>query len=380
MKILVSGAGIAGLVTAYWLHEYGYEVNVVEKAPQMERNGYLIGFRGPSITVLRRMGVLENTLERGSDSFHYDILNSKGRPINRSRYLSYKEDERGKLPINRADLCTVLYEAVKDKVGIRFGATIESVYQHSHGVDVHLSDGRQAAYDLLIGADGVHSNVRQQVFGSGFEQVLNATYASFISPKTDPVASTVQFARGRMSIVYDLSATEFGSLFVFKGHDFSDVPVNARKTALIERHDAPIADALRCMPNDTYIFVDKLSQVVMPRWFEGRVALVGDAAYCLSPASGFGATAAIAGGYILAEEIARHGLDGLAMYDRRMRRPIEKKQKSAARIVNQLVTENPLMVAIRDVLLRLMPEKASHKTKAVDDFGIGATSGVPSAA
>src|SRR5688572_17966961 len=116
MKILISGAGIAGLVAAYWLNEYGCQVTMVEQAARFERSGFLIGFRGASITVLKQMRLLEKIMAFGIDSIHHDILNSKGRRINRSLYLSYKEDVRGKLPVHRADLHAILYEAVKDSV------------------------------------------------------------------------------------------------------------------------------------------------------------------------------------------------------------------------------------------------------------------------
>jgi 2-polyprenyl-6-methoxyphenol hydroxylase-like FAD-dependent oxidoreductase len=371
MKILISGAGIAGLTIAYWLREYGFEPVIVEQAPHFERKGFLIGIRGASITVLERMNLLDKALALGLESIHHDILSSKGKPINRSQYLSYKQDTRGKLPMNRADLHAVLYDAIRDTVQIRFGTTIEAVRQHENRVDVYFAGGEHEQFDLLIGADGIHSTVRRLVFGDGFEFDLNASYAAFVSPKTSPISSAVQFARGRMSVVYDLNQDEFGGIFIFKGHDFARIPAHARKAALILRHDAPIADALSQISNETYIFADRLVQIDLPRWSEGRVVLVGDAAYGLSPASGFGATAAIAGAYILAGEIGRHGLGGLTNYEGRMRAGIDKKRKSAARTVTQIVSENPIAIAVRDFVLRLMPENAAHKAKAVDDFGIG---------
>jgi 2-polyprenyl-6-methoxyphenol hydroxylase-like FAD-dependent oxidoreductase len=370
VKVIIAGAGIAGLTLGYWLHEYGCDVTIIEKAPALDRNGFLLGIRGASITVLQRMNLLDKALLLAMDSIPHDVLSSTGKRINRSLYLSYKEDVRGKLPMNRTDLHAVLYDAVKDKVEIRFGTCIEAIAQQSHQVDVLLSNGQRETADLLVGADGIHSHVRHLAFGDGFEYSLDASYAAFVSPKTRPIQSVVQFAARRMSVIYDLNATEFGGIFVLKGDDFANLPQSAQKTALIQLHDAPIADALATISDTTYIFVDRLLQIIMPQWYTGRVVLVGDAAYGLSPASGFGATAAICGAYILAEELHEQGLAGLQSYEARMRPTIEKKRKSSSGVVKHIVTENRLMMTIRDILLRLMPEKTSYKAQAVDDFGI----------
>lgn len=365
MKIMIAGGGIAGLTLAYWLLEQGKQVCIIEKAPELERKGFLIGFRGVSVEILRRMGLLDKALSLAMNSIHHDILSSRGQKINRSLYLSYKEHEAGKLPMNRADLQRVLYDAVKDRAEIRFGTEIQAIEDG----EVLLNKGQSERPDYLIGADGLHSTVRRLVFGTGFEQVLNASYAAFISPKTAPIQSAVQFARGRMSVIYDLNERDFGGIFVLKGQEFATLPRAEQRDALIQAHEGAMREALEQISTDTPIFTDKLIQIAMPSWVKGNVALLGDAAYCLSPASGFGATAAIAGAYVLAEALNGKGLDA---YEKQMRPSIEKKRKSSAMVVNQIVSENPVMIGIRDFLLRLMPNQASYKVRKMDDFGISA--------
>src|SRR5690242_14112416 len=148
MKITIAGAGIAGLTLAYWLAEKGQKVTLIEKAPAIEQDGFLIGFRGISVTILQRMGLLEKALSMAMDSIHHDILSSKGQKINRSLYLSYKEHEAGKLPMNRADLHQLLYDAVKDRVDICFGTQIQAIEQNET-VELMFSNGQAAEADLL---------------------------------------------------------------------------------------------------------------------------------------------------------------------------------------------------------------------------------------
>jgi 2-polyprenyl-6-methoxyphenol hydroxylase-like FAD-dependent oxidoreductase len=375
MRILIAGAGIAGLTLAYWLRRGGHEPVVVEKAPGPEPRGFLIGIRGGSITVLQKMGVLNQALARARSSIHYNVLDARGRRINGGRYLSYRDDERGKLPLNRADLQGVLYASVKNDLPIHFGTTLSALRQTATGVEVEFAGGLAGDhFDLVIGADGVHSWVRQTLFGTNGPQPLNAAYAAFIAPAPGAVESFVQFAPGRMSVIYDLGQGEVGGLFILRERPAERDAAGLRRRLLELHRDngAPIAATLAALPDSLTIFADTLSAVRLPAWSQGRVGLVGDAAYSLTPASGFGATAALAGGYLLAEALAAEGVAGLATYERKLRPAVERRQKAAASITSQLVTHNPVLMFVRETILKLMKEDGVYKSQQAEMFGITA--------
>jgi 2-polyprenyl-6-methoxyphenol hydroxylase-like FAD-dependent oxidoreductase len=373
MRILISGAGIAGLTLAYWLRRAGHEPVVVERAQAPERNGYLIGIRGGSITVLQKMGLLDAALVQAKPTLHYQVLDGHGRRINGGRYLSYRDDERGKLPLNRADLQAILYAAVKDDVAVQFGTTLSAIRPTSTGVEVDFSGGRAGSgFDLVIGADGVRSWVRKTLFGEAGPKPLPAAYAAFIAPTPRPVESYVQFAPGRMSVIYDLGRGEVGGLFILRELPEPRAGLRQHLIDLHRENGLPIANVLAALPDTTSLFADPLVAVHLPAWSRGRVGLVGDAAYSLTPASGFGATAALAGGYLLAEALAAEGPAGLAAYERRLRPAIERRQRAAAGITGQLVTRSPLLMFVRENLLRLMREDGVYKARKAEMFGITA--------
>jgi 2-polyprenyl-6-methoxyphenol hydroxylase-like FAD-dependent oxidoreductase len=367
MKILISGAGFAGLTLAYWLKQAGFQPVIIEKAAAFQRRGYLLGLHHSSVLILQKMGLMGRVVERAIDTMRYQLIDSRGKPINTGTYLSYKQDQRGKLPVHRADLQLTLYEAVRDDVELRFGTTITTLHETPTGADVTFSDSSTQTFDLVVGADGIHSTVRRLRFGVGYEQPLGATYCAFISPKTTPhTPSYVQIASGIMSILYDLNADEFGGIFVIKGQT-----PGAWKDALVQRHlpsGGSVLELLQQIPDDTYIFTDQLMQVILPRWYQGRTVLVGDAAYALSAASGFGGTAAIVGAYVLARELAASGLEGLAAYDRQLRKVIEKRQRDARQTLQQICSTHPLAITARDTLLRLIPEGMYRLAGNRDDF------------
>jgi 2-polyprenyl-6-methoxyphenol hydroxylase-like FAD-dependent oxidoreductase len=375
MRILIAGAGIAGLSLAYWLRRGGHEPVLVEKAPALGTRGFLIGIRGGSITVLRKMGVLDTAMARAMDTIHYHVLDAKGRRINGGRYLSYREDERGKLPLNRADLQAVLYEAVKDDVGVHFGTTLTALRPGADGVEVDLSGSAASGhFDLVIGADGVHSWVRQAIFGAAGPTPLPAAYVAFIAqaPADGPGRgeSYLQFGLGRMSVLYDLGAGKVGGLFILRALPAVPGPMR-QHLADLHRESAPqIAAVLDALPDPLTLFADRLISVRLPAWSRGRVGLVGDAAYSLSPASGFGATAALAGSYHLAQALMAEGPAGQATYERRMRPSIESRQRTTANVTAQLITRNPAVMFIRETALRLMREDGVYKARRAETFGI----------
>ncbi|MGH3623768.1 MAG: FAD-dependent monooxygenase, partial [Sciscionella sp.] len=159
--ILISGASIAGPALAFWLHRYGFEVTVVEKAGALREGGYPIDIRGTALEVVRRMGVLPQLQAAHVDSRTLTFLNADGSLITSVRPDVIVRGPEGRdLEVRRGDLAAVLYDAVRDDIEFRFNDSIATLDEHAAGVDVRFHSGLQRTFDLVLGADGLHSNTR----------------------------------------------------------------------------------------------------------------------------------------------------------------------------------------------------------------------------
>ncbi|WP_206681741.1 FAD-dependent monooxygenase [Actinomadura sp. J1-007] len=164
--VLISGASISGPALAYWLHRSGFAVTVVEKAGALRGGGYPIDVRGTAIEVARRMGILPQLQEAHIDSRRCTFLNADG-----SRLVSVPPSavsggtEEQDVEVRRGDLAAILYALVRDDVEFMFGDSIDTLDQSERGVDVAFRSGRRRTFDLVIGADGMHSHTREVLFG-----------------------------------------------------------------------------------------------------------------------------------------------------------------------------------------------------------------------
>jgi 2-polyprenyl-6-methoxyphenol hydroxylase-like FAD-dependent oxidoreductase len=369
MNILISGAGIAGLTLAYWLVRRGHEVTLVEKSRGLRGDGYMIDFFGSGYDVAERMGLLP-----ALEAIHYPVprfvfVDANGRERFSVSYAALRRlfDNRH-FNFMRGDLEGVLYARVKEDVRLRFGTTVESFRQAPEGprLQVSLSDGTVGEFDLLVGADGVHSQVRKLAFGDEeqFTRFLGYYTAAFVLEDwpaghcaTDALSTLT--VPGRQVAVYPIRGGKLATFFIYKAHrrvaDFS--PGSAARElraayaglgwivpALLERCDRP------------GIYFDEVSQVQVPRWSSGRVALVGDACQCVSLIAGQGASLAMAGAYVLAEEVARAGDDlpgALRRYQERVKPRIERKHRAGRRLARWFVPESRVRQAIGDLFTRM---------------------------
>jgi 2-polyprenyl-6-methoxyphenol hydroxylase-like FAD-dependent oxidoreductase len=211
------------------------------------------------------------------------------------------------------------------------------------------------------------------IFGQDSLHSLPICYSAYIATSKPGIdTGYVQFGRGLFTVTYRIHEAEFGGILIFDREYISKHPmeINIDDVAqLLHKVDNPVVEAL-ARSEDHVLFSDEAFLVRLPAWTQKRVVLTGDAAYSLSPASGFGGVAAMAGAYILAEEITKHGLNGLTTYERRLRPFIEARQKKASRIAKQIGSQNPLFTWIRDKMLRLAPDKAFNQTGTTETLGI----------
>lgn len=326
-EVLVSGASVAGMTAAYWLTQHGCSVTVVERALGLRRGGQAIDVRGPALTVLERMGLRaaadhERTRIRGSSVVDRDgnELSQDTESTPTSGLIASPDIE-----LLRDDLIELLYDATKLNVEYMFYDSIASLDDDGTSVTVTFDRGDVRRFDLVIGADGLHSNVRALVFGPEEQYIerLGTHAAIFTVPNFLDLDHWQQWHYGDTSMAGVYSARNNSEARAMLGFMDPDLRIDYRDT------EAQFAELERRMADDGWVrpqlleymrdasdfYFDEMSQIKMDRWSKGRVALVGDAGYCCSPLSGQGTSVALLGAYILAGELKAASQDGVIDYE-----------------------------------------------------------------
>jgi len=326
MKTLIVGAGIAGNALAFWLSKLGHEVTVIEHFNTLRTTGLQIDLRGHGIQVLKRMGLEEAFRACMAPEEGLEIVDKSNR-----RWAFFPANRSGKglqgfttdYEIMRGDFCRMMHQATKDRVKYVFGRSVSSLEETDNAVDVGFTDGSADRFDLVVGADGQASRTRRLMLGPNAKDALLPLGGSYIGyytikrPIRDGeryVATSYMATRGRSVMVRRHSPTEMqvylmcdtNSERLKRAHRG---PVDEEKAALTEIfQDAgwKTDEFLKDLPGATNFYCEHLALVKMESWSRRRVALVGDAAYCPSAATGMGTTCGIVGAYILAGEIGRH--------------------------------------------------------------------------
>jgi 2-polyprenyl-6-methoxyphenol hydroxylase-like FAD-dependent oxidoreductase len=319
-RILVSGASVAGITTAYWLAHHGYSVTVVERHPELRPGGQAIDVRGPALHVLQRMSLRAAADHRRTRIRGSSVVDADGNELSQDTESTPTGGtiDSPDIELLRDDLVELLYEATPN-VSYRFDDSIESVEDHGTSVTVMFERTAPGSFDLVIGADGLHSNVRQLVFGpeEQFIEGLGTHAAIFTVPNFLDLDywQTWHYGESTMAGVYSArNNTEARAMVGFMETDLRiDYLDTEAQFAELERRMADDGwvrpQLLQYMRTAPDFYFDEMSQIKMDRWSKGRVALVGDAGYCCSPLSGQGTSVALLGAYILAGELATAGGD-----------------------------------------------------------------------
>ena len=343
---LISGASIAGPALAYWLDRYGFDVTVVERADAIRSGGYPIDVRGTAIDVVERMGVLSRLRATHVDTRKLRFVDVDGNPIATITPESLSGGVTNRhIELPRGELTSVLYDLTRDrKVRYRFNDSIDALHEDGAGADVRFRSGAEQRFDIVIGADGMHSNTRALVFGpeAPFNRYLGFCFNLFSLPNDLGLShEAVLYAEpGRVAGVYAVGDSR--TLLAFLNfateeppfHSNTDVDKQRQRTAEIFSHGGwEVPRLLAAMQRADDLFFDTVSQIHMPRWSSGRVALVGDAVHAPSFLSGQGSSLALVGAYVLAGELASHAdaVDAFASYERIVRPFMESNQALASR-------------------------------------------------
>ncbi len=367
MRAVVSGAGIAGLSFALCMQRAGHDVIVIERSPQLRDAGYMMDFFGPGYDMAEVLGLLPEI-----EKIHYPIgnfafLKPDGSPKFSLSYETFRKLFDGRhFNFMRGDLERLLYEALPDRSGVRFGRTITRVDQGGRNVRVVLDDGTELEGDVLVGADGIYSNVRGLVFGPGsdYERYLGFhTFAYILDDpelhrSTEDTFSTLTVP-GRQVAIYPIRGGRTAAFFV---HEAATPPDDLSEEGAMQelRKEYSCLDWVVPLLIEEAgelpgIYFDSVSQIIMPRWSEGRIVLVGDAAYCVSLLAGQGSAMAMVGAGILAAELDHRPDDhaaALASYESRMRPYIDLRQKAGRDFADLFVPKSELKLIFRDLVMR----------------------------
>ncbi|MFG2317583.1 FAD-dependent monooxygenase [Streptomyces tendae] len=327
-SVLISGASIAGPALAFWLNRHEYAVTVVEKAGTLRSGGYPIDVRGTALDVVERMGILPQLRDAHIDLRRITFLDGDGDEVTSLHPHAVTGGATGRdLEIRRGDLTDALYMAVRDDVEFLFNDSIDTLDQNEHGVDVTFRGGGSRRFDLVFGADGMHSRTRETLFGpeERFHRHLGYCFAVFTMPNTLGLShETVMWnTPGRAAAVYAVGDDE--EVHAFLNFAQPDPPYDAFGNPDAQR--ALLADVfadagwevpgiLGALHDADDVFFDAVGQIRMPRWTSGRAALLGDAAYAPSFLTGQGTSLALVGAYMLAGSLAdRDHAEGFAAYE-----------------------------------------------------------------
>jgi 2-polyprenyl-6-methoxyphenol hydroxylase-like FAD-dependent oxidoreductase len=368
--ILISGASIAGLALAYWLRQYGFNPTVVEQAPAPREGGYAVDLRGAAREAAERMGIMADVRRAHVGTRGLSYVNGANKPVASmsSDLLGDSGGAIAEIEILRGDLIRILYAAAGDDVEYIFEDSISSISQGEEGVGVTFQRGEPRHFDLMVGADGLHSNVRALAFGDELEFVrdLGAHVSIFTTPNhLDLDGWELMYSTpGKTAAMYPARHnTEAKAMFFFASDPFpyDRHDIGGQKRILAEAFAGggwEVPRLLEAMWGASDFYFDTVSQVHMDRWSSGQAVLVGDAAYCPSPMAGVGTSLALVGAYVLAGELKAAGGDhrrAFVRYEEEMREYVEQGQKLAKGNATGLIPRSRLQIRIRNQVIRMLP-------------------------
>lgn len=346
-NVLISGASIGGPALAYWLRRYGFGVTVVEVSPGPRAGGQAVDVRGPALDVAERMGVLDRIREQRVEMRGMSMVDGDGNELYRSEEYTVTGGDLSSADVEilRDDLSRILADAAGDGVEYLYGDSIAGLEQGDDGVRVIFQSGTVRTFDLVVGADGAHSNTRRLVFGP--EKDFLTHLGTYLSVWTAPNFLGLD----RWQVFHQVPGSSWGGgVMSVRGNEEVRVYMGFESERPIEydHRDAAaqkkiMADALagggwvlpelvETMWDAADFHFDSMAQIHMDSWSKGRVVLLGDAGYCGSPLSGQGTSMALVGAYVLAGELKAAGGDhgaAFANYEKELRGYVAANQELA---------------------------------------------------
>lgn len=361
-NILISGAGIAGPCLAYWLCYYGFNPTIVEMYPKIREGGYIIDFWGVGYDVAEKMDIIDQLKIKSYSMEELVFVGDRGK---QKGGINLQESTRildGRmLSFLRSDLSKILYDTSKESTHYIFDESINSIEQTENDIVITFKSGKERRFDLLIGADGLHSKVRSLCFGDEkrFEHFFGYYVATFTIDnflgESFLSKYTMYSMPDKQVSLYSLRENKLSIFFIFKHPEsLLHLDIDAKKEMLrtvFKDKQWLCKEFLEKMDSATDFYFDSVSQIVMDSWSSGRVCLVGDAAYCPSLLSGQGAALAMAGAYVLAGELYQAGGDhqvAFEQYQQIFKPFADKKQGTAKRFIRSFVPSSHFKIWFRN--------------------------------
>jgi 2-polyprenyl-6-methoxyphenol hydroxylase-like FAD-dependent oxidoreductase len=363
--VLISGAGVAGPTLAFWLKAAGFKPTLVERATALRTGGYVIDFWGLGYDIAERMGLAGEINRTGYHVREMRIVDDRGRRVTGFGTKVFSELTGGRyVTLARSEISRLLFEKIKDTTEVIFNDEIVDLRERTGHVQVQFEHSGERRFDLVIGADGLHSNVRRLAFGPQhqFEKQLGYAVAAFevsgYRPR-DEAVYLVYGRPGRMLGRFTLHNDRTLFLFVFTAEDGClPATLGLQKAMLGERYRDGKWECARVLDELDHahqLYFDRVSQIRMENWSRGRVTLVGDAAFCVSLVAGQGSALAMISAYVLAGELSNAGgryQDAFGRYEALLRAYIDTKQQAAERFAAAFVPRTGWGLWFRNQMLR----------------------------
>lgn len=365
--MLISGAGVGGQALAYWLRRFGFNPVVVERSPALRHGGHAVDLRGAAIEVARRMGILDAVRAARTTTRGMSYVNAAGTRV-ASVDAAFGVVDAEDVEIVRGDLVASMYDAANTDVEYIFGDSVASLTEGDDGITVTFERSGQREFDLVVGADGLHSRVRDLAFGpeSSYIDHLGLYLSVFTVPNEFELDDwqLIHVAPGKSVTISSVRGNrEARAIFFFASglldYDYRDLERQQDLLAATFASDGwEVPRLLRAMGEAPDFYFDSVSQVRMSSWSAGRVTLLGDAGYCPSPLSGQGSSLALVGAYVLACELLEADGDyGAAFtnYQDRMRDFVERNQRLAIGNVKRFIPNSRRQIWLQKQGMRVLP-------------------------
>ena len=369
-RVLISGAGIGGLTLAHFLHKNGYQPIIIEKAASLRDGGYMIDFFSSGISVAEKIGIMDQLKAKSQDSNIIIQQNEKGIKQFVLDMSGFRASVKGKL-LNflRTDLSDVLYDKIKDEVEIRFCTSIKSIAQSEKEVVITFDNDKQETFDILVGADGLRSNVRSKIYPPETVEELYLGY--YVCALEHDVPINVNkgevismLCPGRQIMTYDAGNGVSNSLFVFQSEKQTHL-TTMEEVGILKKEfgdfASPVPEIIDKAAKKDKLFFDQVTQIrIHDKWYKNRVVLIGDAAFCITLLSGQGSSMAMTAAYVLSEQLNKYGENvpqAFESYERELRPMIEAMQKKAVKNAATYVPSTKFNLWVRNLLAPLVFKK-----------------------